>query len=84
MKKQPKIAMSEWMELLESTLVVKPDVVPEGFMRTEQLAQLIGKSKSVAFKKIQLLILRGKVECKKFKVSNGKYVRSARYYRIKK
>lgn len=82
--KSPKIGMNEWIELLQSAHEVKPDVIPEGFFTTVQLAQKVGKSEPVMCKKLRLLLSQGKVERKKFRVFNGKYVRGEYHYRIKK
>ena len=76
--------MSEWIEMLNSTCQKKPDDVPEGFFTTKQLSEMTGKSTAATLKKIGALKLSGKVERKKFKVNNGRFVRPEFFYRIKK
>ena len=76
--------MSEWMELLDSTMTTKPDVVPDGFYTSGQLCEMLGKSQAQTFKRIRFLMDEGRIERKKFRINCQKYIRCVGHYRIKK
>jgi hypothetical protein len=77
----------EWTRLLMHTLTKNVDVVPPGWLTSDQVAEKFGVQRSQAIKLLKDMRDDGKIETKAFRVVINKEYGVARpqmHYRIKK
>lgn len=77
-----KITMSEWVEAMSHS--AEPDIVPDGFKVTTQIAEEIKKSRSHTGHMLTDMVERGLAEVRNFRVKRGVYLKSVPHYRLKK
>jgi hypothetical protein len=82
--KRTEITLDEWEQALSDAMTGRVDPVSKEWVTKSDFAKRQGLSHSQGGKQIELLMVAGKVEAKKFRIATGSRIVPVLHYRLKK
>lgn len=79
------ITTDEWITALEEASEAKAEVVPKDWLTRQDLEKVWNCSTSTAKDRLHLLMEKGKIEAKKYRIPNGnRGIHPVLHYRLKR
>lgn len=75
--------MSDWVKQLQKARTSDVDEVPKGWATTRELMVELGLGRSRTNEAVQIMLRRGEVERKLFKILIGDYPRTVPHYKLR-